>query len=179
MSIRINAKSFFILMATGLFVGCTSTAPPPLPANNPADPQADGSSTALQSGLGRDLTTVAIQAELSRTEKAAKSAETMKHGDMPGMDMPGMEHKETKSGDQPNAPSAANVEQEKKRIADEMKKTSEQMEKTSEELEAKSRQTTPAFYYTCVMHPEIHQDGPGKCPKCGMTLVKKEGTPPK
>jgi uncharacterized protein involved in copper resistance len=180
MSIRINAKSFSILMATGVFVGCTSTAPPPFPANNPADPQAGGSSTALHSGLGHDLTTVAIQAELSRTEKTAKSAETMKHGDMPGMDMPGMEHQETKAGDQPNAPSAAEVEEEKKRIADEMKKTSEEMEKTSKELEKKTKQTkSQAFYYTCVMHPEIHQDGPGKCPKCGMTLVKKEGTPPK
>lgn len=36
-----------------------------------------------------------------------------------------------------------------------------------------------ASYYTCVMHPEIHQDQPGQCPKCGMTLVKKEGAPPK
>ena len=27
--------------------------------------------------------------------------------------------------------------------------------------------------YTCVMHPEIQMDKPGKCPKCGMTLVKK------
>src|SRR5262245_40719754 len=24
--------------------------------------------------------------------------------------------------------------------------------------------------YTCPMHPEIHQRGPGNCPKCGMTL---------
>jgi hypothetical protein len=29
-------------------------------------------------------------------------------------------------------------------------------------------------YYTCNMHPEVHKDKPGKCPKCGMTLVKKE-----
>ncbi len=29
-------------------------------------------------------------------------------------------------------------------------------------------------YYTCPMHPEIKQDKPGKCPKCGgMDLVKK------
>ena len=29
-------------------------------------------------------------------------------------------------------------------------------------------------YYTCTMHPEIRQDKPGKCPKCGgMDLVKK------
>lgn len=27
--------------------------------------------------------------------------------------------------------------------------------------------------YTCVMHPEVQQDKPGKCPKCGMTLVQK------
>jgi hypothetical protein len=25
--------------------------------------------------------------------------------------------------------------------------------------------------YTCPMHPEIKQDKPGNCPKCGMTLV--------
>jgi hypothetical protein len=30
-------------------------------------------------------------------------------------------------------------------------------------------------YYTCTMHPEVHSDKPGKCPKCGMELVKKEG----
>jgi len=28
--------------------------------------------------------------------------------------------------------------------------------------------------YTCVMHPEIQQPTPGKCPKCSMTLVLKE-----
>jgi hypothetical protein len=26
--------------------------------------------------------------------------------------------------------------------------------------------------YTCTMHPEEVMDKPGKCPKCGMTLVK-------
>ena len=30
--------------------------------------------------------------------------------------------------------------------------------------------------YTCVMHPEVQQDKPGNCPKCGMTLVKKTVT---
>jgi Cu+-exporting ATPase len=24
--------------------------------------------------------------------------------------------------------------------------------------------------YTCPMHPEIRQQGPGNCPKCGMAL---------
>ncbi len=26
--------------------------------------------------------------------------------------------------------------------------------------------------YTCPMHPEVHSEKPGNCPKCGMTLVK-------
>ncbi len=29
---------------------------------------------------------------------------------------------------------------------------------------------TTALVYTCPMHPEIRQQGPGKCPKCGMFL---------
>src|SRR3989344_5139234 len=28
--------------------------------------------------------------------------------------------------------------------------------------------------YTCPMHPEVQQDKPGSCPKCGMRLVKAE-----
>ena len=28
--------------------------------------------------------------------------------------------------------------------------------------------------YTCPMHPEVIQDEPGSCPKCGMTLVPRE-----
>ena len=31
--------------------------------------------------------------------------------------------------------------------------------------------------YTCPMHPEIVQIGPGACPKCGMALVPMEGAP--
>ena len=27
--------------------------------------------------------------------------------------------------------------------------------------------------YTCSMHPEVVQDKPGDCPKCGMKLVEK------
>src|SRR5256885_394598 len=29
--------------------------------------------------------------------------------------------------------------------------------------------------YTCPMHPEVRQSQPGKCPKCGMTLVPAKG----
>ena len=27
--------------------------------------------------------------------------------------------------------------------------------------------------YTCSMHPDVVQDKPGKCPKCGMALTEK------
>ena len=30
-----------------------------------------------------------------------------------------------------------------------------------------------AMVYTCPMHPEVTSQKPGKCPKCGMDLVKK------
>ncbi|HKP85055.1 MAG TPA: heavy metal-binding domain-containing protein [Blastocatellia bacterium] len=37
---------------------------------------------------------------------------------------------------------------------------------------AQSREVVPqGDSYTCVMHPEIRSNSPGKCPKCGMTLV--------
>ena len=36
--------------------------------------------------------------------------------------------------------------------------------------------TKTEVYYTCTMHPEVHLDKPGDCPKCGMTLVKAEKT---
>jgi hypothetical protein len=29
-------------------------------------------------------------------------------------------------------------------------------------------------YWTCGMHPQIAQDGPGTCPICGMDLVEKK-----
>ncbi|MFC5510324.1 copper-transporting P-type ATPase [Massilia jejuensis] len=35
---------------------------------------------------------------------------------------------------------------------------------------AAKMQAAPGTVYTCPMHPEIRQDHPGTCPKCGMTL---------
>ena len=179
MSIRINARqSFCIVVATGFLVGCTATTLPPLPDNNPANPQANAPANRPHNVLAHDETTLAIQNELSRTETAAKSAESMQH--MSHGDMPGMQHDQMKMEGPKDTSSSAKVEQEKKALADEMKKTSEEMEKTSKELEKKADQTKPqAFYYTCVMHPQVHENHPGKCPICGMTLVKKEGVPPK
>ncbi len=94
----------------------------------------------------------------------------MDHSKMPGMTMPA-----TRAAPPPASKEAAEME---------MKKTSDEMKKLSDETKAKSdaekspkKPPSEAAHWTCVMHPEIHQDKPGQCPKCGMTLVKKEGAP--
>jgi hypothetical protein len=44
--------------------------------------------------------------------------------------------------------------------------------------EPKPSATAGASNYTCVMHPEVVSDKPGKCPKCGMDLVPMKAKPP-
>ncbi|MBI1371227.1 MAG: heavy metal translocating P-type ATPase [Phycisphaera sp.] len=39
-----------------------------------------------------------------------------------------------------------------------------------------SKPAPPGTKYTCPMHPEIVQDGPGDCPKCGMALEPMGGS---
>lgn len=42
--------------------------------------------------------------------------------------------------------------------------------------ESRTAHIKPGQFY-CPMHPEVVQDQPGKCPKCGMNLVEKKATP--
>ena len=41
---------------------------------------------------------------------------------------------------------------------------------------AKPAPAKPGAIYTCPMHPEVRQDGPGSCPICGMALEPEEVT---
>lgn len=54
------------------------------------------------------------------------------------------------------------------------KDKTEQTEGT-EATDTTSNEQMAKVQYTCTMHPEVLKDEPGKCPKCGMDLVKKEG----
>jgi len=45
---------------------------------------------------------------------------------------------------------------------------------STEAKEAATGKAADGSYYTCPMHPEVVQDHPGNCPKCGMTLVVKK-----
>ncbi|MBL8018020.1 MAG: hypothetical protein JNM27_00010 [Leptospirales bacterium] len=47
--------------------------------------------------------------------------------------------------------------------------------KSFKEGEGAPSNQVKAGYYTCPMHPQIHEDGPGKCPICHMDLVFKAG----
>jgi rubrerythrin len=186
-----TSQLIFSIFVAGLLIGCAVTEPPPLPQNNPADPQVRNSSKAPRSVLVRDETTLAIEKQLSATEADAKSAESMKHdmNNMPGMqqgDMQGMQHEGMKmeqSGQMKQSGAMKGHEEmqhgaaqpEKKAVADEMKKTADEMKKTSDAMKQKSDEIkTGATIYTCVMHPQIRSDKPGKCPICGMQLVKKK-----
>lgn len=46
------------------------------------------------------------------------------------------------------------------------------MNHSSEKASAPAVQSANVSY-TCPMHPEVTSDKPGRCPECGMNLVKK------
>ncbi len=37
-------------------------------------------------------------------------------------------------------------------------------------LDDRKPDAAPAAVYTCPMHPEVRENAPGRCPKCGMAL---------
>ena len=40
-------------------------------------------------------------------------------------------------------------------------------------MRPQDRSVRSAAHYTCPMHPEVDSDRPGRCPKCGMDLVRR------
>jgi hypothetical protein len=49
------------------------------------------------------------------------------------------------------------------------------MQGTHEGMNTNGEQKAAKSYWTCIMHPQIKQQKPGKCPICGMNLVEKKG----
>ncbi len=53
-------------------------------------------------------------------------------------------------------------------------KTKPVISETKDTIQMPPAAIQPPVTYTCPMHPEIHADKPGNCPKCGMKLVKEK-----
>jgi hypothetical protein len=51
-------------------------------------------------------------------------------------------------------------------------KTNEDFNKQKPDPASPNFVATP-FMYTCPKHPKVGMNKPGKCPKCGMPLIKK------
>jgi len=51
---------------------------------------------------------------------------------------------------------------------------STKVEKLKSHKQHQQKDVAKVDTYTCPMHPEVNTHKPGKCPKCGMTLVKME-----
>jgi hypothetical protein len=49
---------------------------------------------------------------------------------------------------------------------------------TAQTTQAREHAAPMAETYICPMHPQVVKNAPGKCPICGMTLVKKEHVAP-
>ena len=147
----------------GLMASCVAPDPPLFPPNSPADPEVRSSSKPPRLAA-RDETTKEVERALASTEDQAKSAQTMHHEmqNMPGMNHGDMQHGSVATG-------------EKEQVAEEMHKTSDEMKATSDRMKKAEQTKTEPVIYTCRMHPQIESDKPGKCPICGMTLVKKKG----
>ncbi|MEP7015697.1 MAG: heavy metal-binding domain-containing protein [Verrucomicrobiota bacterium] len=183
-------RSFFVLLALITLTGCaTNFEPPALSANHPASAQApEAPRVGMQRLAVHDDLTQKTNAQLARKDAPNPDFQSggmshdmssmggMEHSKMPGMTMP-----EPTTTASPSSKEAAEMEM--KKTSNEMKKLSDEMQPKSDAQKSTTKPSpnstqppqTTAAYWTCVMHPEIHADKPGKCPKCGMTLVKKEG----
>ena len=92
----------------------------------------------------------------------------MQHGDMQ-MKQNGSYHPSAEMMQSDAQPAEKkSIEAEMKKTSDEMKATSDAMKKKSDELKGSTE------IYTCPMHPAVQSNKPGKCPICGMQLVKKK-----
>ena len=60
-----------------------------------------------------------------------------------------------------------------KKVTDHSLHQTMNMDSSMKDMQHHTDDSTPAAFYSCSMHPQVIRDSPGKCPICGMELVKK------
>lgn len=121
---------------------------PPAPVSNPADPNAPAAATApLRPTLLATSRTFVSPRADDREEKAKQMDMSKMKEGAMSHDMSGMSHQGHDMSGMKMSPAPS------------------------------APAASGPAYFTCPMHPEIHEAGPGQCPECGMTLVKKSGAP--
>ncbi|HYR58904.1 MAG TPA: heavy metal-binding domain-containing protein [Chthoniobacteraceae bacterium] len=134
--------SNFLILVSASVVAGCSTPPVAFDRTHPANPQAREAS--ISPARPR-----LAQDELTReTERRFASANEVQTNEPPPIQQAG-------------AP--------KQRELGAVKEGAEKMHGMQHGADAKP---APTGAYTCPMHPEVRSDKPGKCPKCGMKLVK-------
>jgi hypothetical protein len=156
----VYARACLLPLLFVLLSGCTSGASaPPISSDHPASPDAGEAAPNAQS---QTLTT----AEAPTIRESNPSMPQMQMRD--GQGTSGMSHGsgEMNHGAMPHGMSNMSMPSTQPGAAAALS--------APREAAATQPATTQTVLYTCVMHPEVMSDKPGKCPKCGMTLVEKK-----
>lgn len=132
-----------------LLAGCTASTEPTFSLSHPASPHAsEAASPSARAQLGRD--------ELTRhTAQRFAALRAVQTNEPPTIQQTGApQHEELGS------------------VTEGAKGMQHKPAGARNEVEGKPRKGAS---YTCVMHPEVRSDKPGRCPKCGMKLVRGKG----
>jgi rubrerythrin len=144
-------NSFLLLAFLAAFLGGCTSMPPSL-VHSGADPS---NPSAPEASAGRFRPHLVATTKVYLDPSAGQGTEKMDMSKMqPNAGMQGADHSKMPAMSAPSP--AANA-----------------AEKPGDKSHASAQ--SHAVFYTCRMHPQIHEGKPGQCPICGMTLVKKKG----
>jgi hypothetical protein len=150
-------RRFCLLAAASVLMGCAAPAPLSTHSGGPADPSAPETPPAPRpAALDPSAASAELRPTAQGTGKPGTPDPTTSMGAMKGMEMPGMGDGKggASSGGTPSMQGMPGMKMESPPAA--------------------PVGSQAGADYTCSMHPQIHQDHPGKCPICGMTLIKKD-----
>jgi hypothetical protein len=132
-----------------LLAGCSTYTEPTFSISHPANPRAsEAASPSARAQLGRD--------ELTRqTAQRFAALRAVQTNEPPTIQQTGAQQHEKLGA-----------------VTEGAKGMQHKLAGARNEVEGKPPK---AGSYTCVMHPEVRNDKPGRCPKCGMKLVRGKG----